>query len=63
MLCGVFVGTADPLLDIPMEEGEPACQHATAILVCEEGHAYPAIPCFNFCPMHGHKLTEVALDR
>jgi hypothetical protein len=63
LICGVFVGTAEPPLSVEMEAGVPVCQRETSILVCEEGHAYPATPGFDFCPMHGHALVEVLLGR
>ena len=62
MICGVFVGTAEPPLSVEMEDGIPVCQRETSVLVCEEGHAYPATVEYNFCPMHGHALAEVELD-
>ena len=61
MICGVFVGTATPPLSVEMVEGVPTCALETSILVCEEGHAYPASVEYNFCPMHGHELVEVKL--
>ena len=63
LICGVFVGTAEPSLSVAMEDGIPVCQREASILVCEEEHAYPATLGFNICPIHGHALEEEVSGR
>ena len=57
LVCAVFLGSETAPLDDGAAVGQPTCKQFTTVLACAEGHAYPALTGYNFCPMHGLELV------
>ncbi len=58
MVCAVYAGPVPPPLGDDSAEWDRTCRRESAILVCEEGHAYPGITRYELCPVHGVLLEE-----